>query len=196
MNYEQRRHFYLARFWQFFKQPGKALIAYENALAQGPRFGQALKNMAFIHASQERFGDAERLFCEALQLDPDEAQTHFNLGYVREKLGRQQDAIASFAEAVRLNPALDRAWYGLGMAHAALGRHAEAVEGFGKAAELQPMGGPVWFQLGMACHHAGNPERLREVILHLNRFDPVKARQLIRDTGAADMEYLVKDLMV
>ncbi len=196
MNYEQRRHFYLARFWQFFKQPDKALMAYKDALAGGPRFAQALKNMAFIHASHERFGDAERLFAEALQLEPDEAQTHFNLGYVRDKLGRQQEAMASFTEAVRLNPMLDRAWYGLGMAHATLGRHTDAVEAFGKAADLQPMGAPVWFQLGMACHHACNPERVREVILHLNRFDPVMARRLIRDTGATDMAYLVKDLAV
>ncbi len=48
----------------------------------------------------------------------------------------------------------------------------------------------------MACHHAHIPERVREVILHLNRFDPVMARQLIRDSGASDMAYLVKDLAV
>jgi tetratricopeptide (TPR) repeat protein len=196
VNFEQRRHFYLARFWQFLKQPDRALKAYEDALAHGPGFGAALKNMAFIHASNARFGDAERWYAEVLRLEPNDAQTHFNLGYVRDKLGRQQDAIASFAEAVRLSPMLDRAWYGMGMAHAALGRHADAVDAFGKAAELQPMGAPVWFQLGMACHHAHNPERVREVILHLNRFDPVMARQLIRDTGASDMAYLVKDLAV
>jgi tetratricopeptide (TPR) repeat protein len=196
MNFEQRRHYLLARFWQYFKQPGKALQAYRLSLAQGARYPQALRNMAFIHASQERFAEAERLFGEAVQVEPGDAQTHFNLGYVRDKLGQHGAAIQSFSEAVKLNPALDRAWYGMGMACAAQGRHADAVDAFGKAAELQPMSAPVWLQLGMACHHAHKPERVREVILHLNRFDPVMARQLIRDTGATDMAYLVKDLAV
>jgi tetratricopeptide (TPR) repeat protein len=196
MNFEQRRHYLLARFWQYLKQPDKALEAYRLSLAQGAHYPQALRSMAFIHASQERFIEAEQLFGEALKLEPGDAQTHFNLGYVRDKLGRHEAAVQSFGEAVKFNPALDRAWYGMGMAHAAQGRHAEAADAFGKAAELQPMSAPVWLQLGMACHHAHNPERVREVILHLNRFDPVMARQLIRDTGASDMAHLVKDLAV
>lgn len=196
MNFEQWRCYSLARFWQLLKQPDKALAAYRLSIAQGPRFSKALASIAFIHASQGRFDEAERFFAEALQIEPDDANMHFNLGYARDKLGRHQQAIASFAEAVRLYPALDRAWYGMGMACAALGRHGDAVDAFGKAAELQPMSTPVWLQLGMACHHARNPQRVREVILHLNRFDPIMARQLIRDTGASDMAHLVKDLAV
>ncbi len=196
MNFEQWRYYCLARFWQSLKQPHKALEAYRILLARGARSAKALRHMAFIHASQARFDEAARIFSEALQLEPDDAHTHFNLGYARDKLGRHAQAIEAFSEAVRRHPALDRAWYGMGMAYAALGRHADAVDAFGKAAELQPMGAPVWLQLGMACHHAGNAGRVREVILHLNRFDPVMARQLIRDTGATDMAHLVKDLAV
>jgi tetratricopeptide (TPR) repeat protein len=196
MNFEQWRYYGLGRFWQTLKQPDKALQAYGHSLEHGSRFTKVLRNMAYLHASQARYTEAERLFGEAVQLEPDDAHTHFNLGYVRDKLNRHEQAIASFREAVRLNRALDRAWYGMGMAHAALGRHADAVEAFGKAADLQPMSAPVWLQLGMACHHARNPERVREVILHLNRFDPRMARQLIRDTGASDMAHLVKDLAV
>ena len=39
-------------------------------------------------------------------------------------------------------------------------------------------------------------EAFLRVYRHLNRFDPVMARQLIRDSGASDMAYLVKDLAV
>jgi tetratricopeptide (TPR) repeat protein len=196
MNFEQWRYCALARFWQFLKQPDKALAAYRVSLEHGPHFSKALGSMAFIHASQGRFDEAERFFVEALQIEPDDANVHFNLGYVRDKLGRQQQAIESFSEAVRRYPGLDRAWYGMGMAYAALGRHGDAAAAFGKAAELQPMSTPVWLQLGMAWHHAHNPERVREVILHLNRFDPIMARQLIRDTGSTDMAHLTKDLAV
>lgn len=196
MNFDQWRYYSLALFWQGVRQPDKALEAYRKLLAQGVYSVKMLRNVAYIHASQQRFSDAERIFGEALQLEPGDANTHFNLGYVRDKLSRHEQAITSFAEAVRLNPGLDRAWYGMGMTYATLGRHADAADAFGKAAELQPMSAPVWVQLGMACHYARNPERVREVILHLNRFDPVRARQLIRDTGATDMAHLVKDLAV
>ena len=70
------------------------------------------------------------------------------------------------------------------------------MEAFNKAALLQPMSGPVWYQLGMACHHALDPERLREVIHHLNRFDPLMTKRLILETGTADLAHLVKDVVV
>jgi tetratricopeptide (TPR) repeat protein len=196
MNFDQCRHYCLGRFWQLLKQPARALDAYGDSLHHGPRPAKVLRHMAYLHASQERYAQAESLFNEVVQLEPGDAHTHFNLGYVRDKLNRHDEAIVAFTQAVALNPALDRAWYGMGLAFATLGRHAEAADAFGKAAELQPMSAPVWLQLGMACHHARNPERVREVILHLNRFDPVMARQLIRDTGASDMAHLVKDLAV
>ena len=196
MNFDTWRYYWLGRFRQTLKQPAHALQAYAQSLRHGPPSATLLRHMAYLHASQQQYGEAERLFSEAATLEPTDAHTHFNLGYVRGNLGRHEEAIVAFAQAVALNPALDRAWYGMGMAHAALGRHAQAAEAFGKAAELQPMSAPVWLQLGMACHHAHNSERVREVILHLNRFDPVMARQLIRDTGSTDMAHLVKDLAV
>ena len=98
--------------------------------------------------------------------------------------------------ATGLNPNHDLAWYGMGLAQATLGDHAAARDAFEHAARLQPMGSPSWYQLGMACHHARDPKRLREVILHLNRFDPKMARRLIVETGTADLAYLVKDLVV
>jgi tetratricopeptide (TPR) repeat protein len=162
MNFEQWRYYCLGRFWQTLRHPGKALVAYDQSRKHGPHFTKALRHVAYLHASQARYTEAEQRFGEAVLIEPGDANTHFNLGYIRDQMGRHEQAIASFAEAVRLNPALDRAWYGM----------------------------------GMACHHARDPERVREVILHLNRFDPVMARQLIRDTGASDMAHLVKDLAV
>lgn len=196
MNFDQWRYYLLGRVWLILKQPARALQACTLAQQNGPPSAKLLRHMAFLHASQRHHAEAARLFEKAVTLEPGDANTHFNLGFVYDKLNRCEEAIAAFMQAVARNPALDRAWYGLGLAYATLGRHADAADAFGKAAELQPMSAPVWLQLGMACHHAHRPERVREVILHLNRFDPVMARQLIRDSGASDMAHLVKDLAV
>ena len=122
--------------------------------------------------------------------------SHYNLGFNYEKNRQPREAIESFRRALELSPRLDLAWYGLGLAQAALGEHREAMEAFERAARMQPMSAPVWYQLGMAAHHARDPERLRAVILHVNRFDPRMARRLILETGTTDLAYLVKDLAV
>ena len=196
MNFEQWRHYFRARFFQIVKRPERALEEYRAALAFNPRLVRGWTSIAYIHATQGRFGEAERHFLEALQLAPRDFAILFNLGYVRNELKQYARAIEAFREAVKLKPVLDTAWYGMGLSHAALGEHPAAVEAFDHAARLQPMASPVWYQLGMACHHAREPERVHTIIHHLNRFDPKTARRLILDTGSSDLAYLVKDLVV
>ena len=150
----------------------------------------------YLLASQARSGEAEALFRRALRSDPNNAATHFNLGFALGKLGRHADAVVALREATRLRPGLDRAWYGLGMAQAALGRHAEAAAALHEAASLQPMNPHAWYALGMAHHTLGDAARVKEVALHLVRFDPRMTRRLIRESGPSQLEYLVKDLVV
>lgn len=196
MNLEQWRHYVRARFFQLVKRPERALEEYRAAVAINPRLVKGWASIAYIHAKQGRFWEAERHFLEALRIAPRDAAIQFNLGYVRGELNQHAKAIEAFKEAVKLEPGLDTAWYGMGLGHAALGEHKAAVEAFDHAARLQPMASPVWYQLGMACHHAREPDRVHTIIHHLNRFDPKTARRLIVDTGSTDLAYLVKDLVV
>jgi len=65
-----------------------------------------------------------------------------------------------------------------------------------EAATLQPMNPHAWYQLGMAHHTLQHPDKVKEVALHLVRFDPRMTRRLILDAGRSDLAYLVKDLVV
>ena len=196
MKMEQWRRHVRARFFQIMRRPERALEEYRAALAINPRLVKGWASIAYIHAKQGRFWEAERHFLEALRIAPRDAEMQFNLGYVRSELHQHAKAVEAFKEAVKLKSGLDMAWYGMGLAHAALGEHKAAVEAFDHAARLQPMAAPVWYQLGMACHHACEPERVHAVIHYVNRFDPRTARRLILDTGTTDLAYLVKDLLV
>jgi tetratricopeptide (TPR) repeat protein len=159
-------------------------------------FHRAANRLAYTLALLQRFGEAEPYFREVLRLDPGNAVAHFNLGYTQEKLGRFEHAIQAFKESTRLNPKIDRAWYGMGMCHAHLGQHAAAVAALERAANLQPMNPHAWYALGMAHHATHSPDKMKAVTLHLVRFDPRMARRLIRDAERADLNYLVKDLVV
>lgn len=190
------RYYLRGRVLEAFGIKGAAVAAYMEALEAQSGFSRAAARAAYLLASQERYSEAEALFRHALLSDPSNAATHFNLGFALDKLGRHEDAVVALREATRLRPGLDRAWYGLGMAQAALGRHAEAAAALHEAATLQPMNPHAWYALGMAHHVLGDAARVKEVAVHLVRFDPRMARRLIRESGATDLAYLVKDLVV
>ena len=196
MNFDKWRHYIKARLLEVAGYREHALSEYHAAFQIDPDFRRAANALAWRYATAEKFPEAIRYFREALRLQAGDADANFNLGFVCAKNRQPREAIEAFQSATGLRPGFDRAWYGMGMACAALGKHREAMEAFNKAALLQPMSGSVWYQFGMACHHAREPERLREVIHHLNRFDPLMAKRLSQETGTTDLAHLVKDLVV
>lgn len=196
MNFDLWRHYLRARLFEMLGKDQRAAAEYQQALQHNPRFARAASGLGYLDARQERYHEAARWFQTSLDIDPNNANVQFNLGFIHDKHGQREEAIAAFREAVRLNPKLDRAWFGLGLANAALGRHAEAVAAFQEAAALQPMNAHAWYCLGMAHHHSHDPDKVKEVIEHLFRFDPVMTRQLIRDAERSDLAHLVHDLKV
>lgn len=196
MNFETYRHYYRARFFEAIKRTDAALASYREALHHDRDFFRAAAAIALIHTHRKQYAQAETWYLETLRIAPGNADMLFNLGYVYDQLGKREDAISCFSEAVRTKPLLDRAWYGMGMAQAALGRHDEAAKALEEAARLQPMNTYAWYALGMAHHHLNNPERVKEIALHLHRIGPLSCRQLVQEAQRADLHYLIKDIAV
>lgn len=196
MNFEFWRHYLRGRLYESLRLTDAAAEEYRIASRLEPGNGRLRSNLGFLMAQKQRWGEAVEYFSEALRLDPADATAWFNLGFAQDKQREPEKAIAAFSEAVKLRPALDRAWYGMGMAYAHLGKHQEAVKALEEAATLQPMNAHAWYALGMAHHATHNPDKVKEVVKHLYRFDPVMTRQLIRDAERTDLAHLVKDLAV
>jgi tetratricopeptide (TPR) repeat protein len=194
MNYDAWRHYLRGNFFVWIRQPRVALQAYRDALAADPSMVKAARVAGFLLAEQHDYRGAEAMLRRAVELDPEDAGTWFNLGYACEHAGQRREAIAAFEKAVAFNPKLDRAWYGLGFAHAQLGEHEAAAKALEEAAIQQPMNGQAWYALGMAHHHCHRPERVKEVVEHIVRYDAKMARQLIRETERADLAHLVAHL--
>ena len=127
---------------------------------------------------------------------PRNAAAWFNVGYVCDQQHNTEAARAAFEEAVRLDPKLDHAWYGLGLCHGTRGDHAAAVHAFERVIQLEPMNWHAWYELGMAQHRAYQPDKVKSVVEHLNRYDRHRARKLILDTERSDLAHLVADLRV
>lgn len=194
MSLEHWFHFYRGRILERLRQKEVAAKAYRLALRSNPRFARAASALGHLYAVRHEYAQAERWLLEAARLDPKNARILFNLGYVRDRMGEPERAIESFRDAVRLDPSLDRAWYGMGLCQARLGRHAQAAEALAEAGVLQPTNALVWYQLGMAYHVLRQPDKVKEVVEHMFRFDPRMTRKLIRDAERSDLAHLVAHL--
>jgi tetratricopeptide (TPR) repeat protein len=194
MNYDAQRHALRGALMLMFRRNDAAIAAYRAALAADPDMLKALRSLAFLLAEDKHYAEAATLLARATKLVPTDTGTWFNLGFVEEKAGQRRAAIEAFRRAVALNPAMDRAWYGMGIAHAALGEHEDAAQALEEAATLQGMNGIAWYALGMAHHHCHRPDKVKEVAVHMARFDPQRAKKLIQETERADLMHLVAHL--
>ncbi len=194
MNLDAWRHYLRGRVQVLLRRPAAALAAYREALAADPGFAHAAHALAFLLAERNQYPDAEAALHKVLEHAPANAAAWFNLGFVRDRQHKTGEAIAAFTEAVRLDPKLDRAWYGLGHGHTVNRDDAAAVPAFERAIQIDPMNWHAWIALGLCFHRLGQGDKVRDVAMHLNRYQRRLARQLIRDTGRTDLEHLVADL--
>ncbi len=194
MNFDAWRYVLRARLMRLLRRPEQMSDAYRRALAADPSCAPAAHALAFGHAQRGERAEAERLLRVVVTLQPDNADAWYNLGFLYEQMHDAPRATEAFREAVRLNAKLDRAWYGLGLSAAARGQHNDAAKAFERAIQLEPMNGRAWYQLGMAYHHLHDPDKVRGIIEHLNRFERHQARRLLLDAERADLAHLVADL--
>jgi len=194
MNLDAWRHYLRARLFQLLRKPQAAIAAYREALAADPGMARTAHALAFLLAQDKHYAAAEAALRQSMLAAPGNAAAWFNLGYICDQQQKTAEAIAAFTEAVRLRPKLDRAWYGLGHCHITLHDDAAAVPAFERVIQISPMNWHAWIALGMCYHRLGQTDKVQDVAAHINRYQRRLARQLIRDTGRADLEYLIVDL--
>jgi predicted O-linked N-acetylglucosamine transferase (SPINDLY family) len=105
-----------------------------------------------------RFGalaPAERLYREALQGEPDNAEVWCRLGDVCQALGRHGEAVGSYHQALALRPDYVRAHNNLGVALMEQGRLDAAAASYREALRLQPDHAEAHNNLGIALMGQG-----------------------------------------
>ena len=107
----------------------------------GPSDRQALQDLFDQAIALHQRGDlaaAERLYQQALMLEPKSFAPRHMLGVMRFQQGRQDEAIALIESALALNPQVAEAWINLGNVQNAAGRLDEAAASYARALALQP----------------------------------------------------------
>ncbi|KAK4344471.1 hypothetical protein RND71_034647 [Anisodus tanguticus] len=121
-------------------------------LCHHPKYGSIAPQdqpVSFYHA------DVARLFTDAAQMAPDDADVHIVLG-VLYNLSREYDkAIKSFKTALKLKPRDYSLWNKLGATQANSIQSADAIEAYQQALDIKPNYVRAWANMGISYANQG-----------------------------------------
>ena len=115
---------------------------------------QAL-DMAWDHYQKGHWQQAEQLYVQVLEVDPDQVDALHLLAAITGQTGRESQAIEYLRAVLRLKPGLAAAHNNLGNAFVAQGMLLEAVASFQEAVRLRPDFAVAHNNLGNACKDEG-----------------------------------------
>ncbi len=132
---------------------------------------QLALGLASQHYNAGRLAEAEALYQQILQADPDQPMVLHILGVIAHRMGKNDIAVDRITRALAVKPDFVLAYNSLGSALKELGRFDEAVDHYQKALELKPNIADVHFNLGNAKKKLG---RLDEAVDHYRKALAIK----------------------
>lgn len=119
--------------------------------------------IALQHHQAGRLAQAEQIYRQILQQQPNQVDALHLLGAIAHQAGQLEDAIALYQQALTLNPALAQVHNNLGIALKQQGQLEEAIQHYYQAIALQPNSAQFHYNLGIAFQAQ---ERLEEASQH------------------------------
>nr|CRH06904.1 conserved protein of unknown function [Include 9 copies of TPR repeat] [Candidatus Magnetococcus massalia] len=113
-----------------------AIAAWHEVIKRSPEDANPLEQLANLLLQEQRHGEAEPLFHQALKRNAQTAGCHLGLGIIA--LAREEDATPWFKRTIELAPELPHGFNNMAIALAKLLRYAEAKPYFERAIELDP----------------------------------------------------------
>jgi predicted O-linked N-acetylglucosamine transferase (SPINDLY family) len=113
-------------------------------------------NIALQHHRAGRLQEAEAIYRQILQVQPDHPDTLHLLGVSAHQAGRHDVAVAYISKAIGLNPKIAEFHLNIGEAYRAQGRLAEAVASYRQALALKPVFPEACNSLGIALRAQGH----------------------------------------
>jgi DNA-binding winged helix-turn-helix (wHTH) protein/tetratricopeptide (TPR) repeat protein len=166
-------------------RPLEAWRAFEVALATARRLdetlGESYNGIAaselYLHRNWE---NAERAFQQALEIDPDDAETRNHYGFSLALFGRFDEALAQIGRAIELDPLSVRFQWNLASVFYQSGRYADAIEQCHKTHALDATYAPAHALIGDAYAQQG------ELALALRHWRLTRGGDRVVDSAAIE----------
>jgi Tfp pilus assembly protein PilF len=164
-----------ARMYEKNGDAAGAAAQYGKALKEDPNHLPALLGYAALHDHQKEYGDADKLYQEAIKQHPKDAAVYNDRGLSYQSRGQMGEAAQYFAKAIQLQP--DKPLYRNNMAIVlvAMHRHDEAL------AQLTAVHGPAvaHYNLAILLHRKGMDQEAQYHFAQAAQIDPslVAAKQ-------------------
>ncbi len=120
-------------------------------------------DLAITHQTAGRLSEAEGIYTQILQINPNQPVATHLLGVIAHQVGKNELAVDLIRKAIAIRPNFAEAHSNLGLALQALGRLDEAIQAFHKAIEIKPNFSEPQYNLGKALRILG---RLAEAVTH------------------------------
>jgi tetratricopeptide (TPR) repeat protein len=110
-----------------------------------------LEDLAAQKMDERKYGEAVKLWRQALALRPANKNSWFRIGVAYSMVGLHEDAIEAYHQAVRLDPQFGDAWQQLGAGYTVYTKEFDkGIEALNEAIRLQPDNVRAWILLGDA----------------------------------------------
>ncbi|MGH8221112.1 MAG: tetratricopeptide repeat-containing sulfotransferase family protein [Steroidobacteraceae bacterium] len=128
------------------------------ALAAAPRHGAAFALLAAILISEARFGEAQEMLAELIELEPRQPAHWVNLGTARRGAKRLDEALVAYARAAELGAADADFYYNLGLTHIDRSDFEAARAVLEQASTLAPRDAEIRYRYAKVCYERFKPE--------------------------------------
>lgn len=123
-----------------------------------PTVTEVLK-LATQHQRGKRFSEAEQLYHQVLENQPNQPDALHGLAVLAQQQGEYQSAKELLQAALQVQPESLKHWFSLGNLHQAQEEFAAAVDSYEQALKLRPDIAPIYNNLGYALQQLGKWEK-------------------------------------
>lgn len=135
--------------YQELNQLEAAILLLKDAVLQTSPGPELLLYLGSFYEEIEAYDDAQSVFHQGLEIDPEDVRIHFRLGVTYDKQGQRESSIEEMKTVLRLDPSHTNALNYLGYTYAEMGINLEEAERLvRKALEKQPDDGYITDSLG------------------------------------------------
>jgi tetratricopeptide (TPR) repeat protein len=119
-------------------EPQKAEDIYRTILRKNPNHSEAMRLLAAVAATHNRYDDAEILLLRAIEKSPNFSRAWLDLSKMQLELGKYSDALKSAEKLVELTPGIAESLVALANTQAQCNFAERAIETYNRAIEISP----------------------------------------------------------